>query len=99
MSRRVFVREDAVEDLQAATSWYEGQRPGLGDELTEEFDTTMRRAASTPEAFPFVLPTIRRALVKRFPYAIYFRTVGDAIQVLAVFHARRDPAVLRAKLQ
>ena len=35
---------------------------------------------------------IRRALTKRFPYAIYFSIEGTVIVVLAVLHAARNPA-------
>jgi plasmid stabilization system protein ParE len=34
---------------------------------------------------------MRRALVRRFPYAIYFRAAPDEIVVLAVIHGRRHP--------
>jgi plasmid stabilization system protein ParE len=34
---------------------------------------------------------VRRALVGRFPYAIYFRATPNEIVVLAVIHGRRHP--------
>jgi plasmid stabilization system protein ParE len=40
----------------------------------------------------------RRALLRQFPYAIYFR-VRSAIEIFAVFHARRDPRDLRRNLR
>ena len=33
---------------------------------------------------------VRRLVVRRFPYAVYFREVGDEIVVLAI-HGRQDP--------
>ena len=35
---------------------------------------------------------IRRALLRRFPCAIYFAIEGDIVVVVAVLHASRDPA-------
>ena len=33
----------------------------------------------------------RRALVRRFPYAIFYEYTGVKVTVYAVFHASRDP--------
>ena len=36
---------------------------------------------------------IRRALLRRFPYALFFRIVDDAVFVMACFHSSRDPRI------
>jgi plasmid stabilization system protein ParE len=48
------------------------------------------RIAETPFAFPRVHGDTRRAVLRRFPYAIYFRILDDDIVILAV-HGRQDP--------
>lgn len=35
---------------------------------------------------------IRRALLRRFPYAVYFAVEESTVVVLTVLHAHRDPA-------
>jgi hypothetical protein len=37
---------------------------------------------------------VRRAVLQRFPYSIYFMVEDDRIVVLAIFHARRSPSQL-----
>jgi plasmid stabilization system protein ParE len=44
-----------------------------------------------PEAYALVDPTMRRALVRRFPYAILYEVGATEIVVYAVFHGARDP--------
>jgi plasmid stabilization system protein ParE len=39
----------------------------------------------------------RRALLKRFPYAVYFAVDNEIIVVLAVFHTSRDPESWRRR--
>ena len=34
---------------------------------------------------------VRRALIRRFPYGIYYAVDEELIEVIAVFHAKRDP--------
>jgi len=52
---------------------------------------TIASILQNPLAYPRVYGDIRRALVQRFPYAVYFRPLGDELVVLAVMHGRRLP--------
>ncbi len=45
-----------------------------------------------PDAFPKVYGEIRRALVRRFPYAIYYqRLETDVLEIVACLHTSRQP--------
>lgn len=44
-----------------------------------------------PESYAVVYSDIRRAVLQRFPYAIYYRIVSSRIIVIAIFHGRRNP--------
>jgi plasmid stabilization system protein ParE len=44
-----------------------------------------------PELHAVVYRRMRRALVERFPFAVYYRIDADDVVVLAVTHSRRDP--------
>jgi plasmid stabilization system protein ParE len=95
LKREVRLRTDAERELRDAIDWYDSQRPGLGEELLDEVDAVLECVAESATSFPAVVPPFRRALLKRFPYAVYFRETDDSVQVFAVFHARRDPRGLR----
>ena len=90
MTRRVHFRPQADAEVLEARRWYEERRQGLGEEFGAAVDDTVARIAATPLAFPRVHGETRRAILRRFPYAIYFRIWEDAIVVLAV-HGRQDP--------
>jgi len=86
----VIVRPGAQADIQEAALWYESRRPGLGSEFTLRVDAIMERIAHNPLQFPEIGNGIRRALLQRFPYAIYF-VVAACPVVIAVLHQRRHP--------
>jgi toxin ParE1/3/4 len=65
--------------------------PGLGAAFATEVDLTLARIVQAPLAYPRVQGATHRALVRRFPYAIYFHAMSDEIVVLGVIHARRHP--------
>ena len=91
MTSRLVLRPQAEAELLDARDWYEDQRPRLGGAFATEIDKALAGILQAPLAYPRVQGQVRRALVRRFPYAIYFRAMPDEIVVLAVIHGRRHP--------
>lgn len=98
MSRRLFVRPLAARDLREAQDWYDEQRPGLGDEFRAAIDLQLARVLERPHLYPVIYRDVRRAIVRRFPYLLYFGLSGDDVVVLACLHSSRKPAGLRYRL-
>lgn len=92
MSRNVVFRPEARAEMAEAFDWYEERRGGLGHDFAARVDDAIGLIVQTPEAFQRVHGDVRRALVRRFPHGVFYLIEEDAIVVLAVFHARRDPA-------
>jgi plasmid stabilization system protein ParE len=98
MTVRVVFRRAAKIEFEDAAIWYDGKAPGLGDEFIHEIDQAITNAAAAPLRFPVVFGDIRRAVARRFPFAVYFRVRSDTLVVLAVFHGRRNPAVWQRRV-
>jgi toxin ParE1/3/4 len=96
-ARRVHLKPAARSDLDDAVAWYEGQKAGLGLRLLAEAGGVLERVQQTPLQFPIVHKTVRRALLHRFPYGIFFIHENQLISVLAVTHLRRDPSVWQSR--
>lgn len=88
---RLIVRPDAEADIAAAYDWYEEQREGLGREFLAEVSVAIDALQSEPLRFPAILRTLRRALVHRFPYGVFFVARADTIVVVATMHLARNP--------
>ena len=97
MSRNLVFRQQARREFDAAGDWYERERSGLGETFLAEVDQALRKIAGNPDSFPEVLKGVRKAVVRRFPYCLYFRVRGETIIVLAVFHSARNPTVWQAR--
>ena len=74
----------AAAQLFVAAQWYDEREPDatLGLELIAEFDEVLEFICDRPEMFPIYDGTIRRALLHRFPYAIYYEQETARIVVL-----------------
>jgi plasmid stabilization system protein ParE len=91
VSLPVLVRRAAEIDVMRAEDWYEAQRPGLGHEFREAVDATIARIAEKPLAYPDRYHGARRALVRRFPYVLWYKALPDLIVVLRVSTAAAIP--------
>ncbi|MPY76606.1 MAG: type II toxin-antitoxin system RelE/ParE family toxin [Alphaproteobacteria bacterium] len=94
---RPFFRKAARREFDEAATWYESQRPGLGREFVLAVAHAVSSACDTPQRFPSTLRDIRCIRIRRFPYSVFFRARSDRLIVIAVFHARRDPAIWRER--
>ncbi len=93
------LKPEAEQDLQDAVGWYEAQRPGLGAELWREIRVALGRIDERPNLYRRVNGEVRRALVRRFPYAIYYLSDGTDVAVYAVLHQRQEPSFLKDRLK
>ncbi len=93
MSLPVIVRPEAQADLLAARRWYEEQRSGLGEAFVDCVEEVLARIAQMPEFYEVALRGVRRGKMRRFPYVVYYRVLADRIEVIAVLHGSRNPAV------
>lgn len=72
MNLTAFLRPGARQALAAAASWHEDRREALGSEFIDAFLLCVDRIEDSPESYPLVDAEVRRALLHRFPYAIYY---------------------------
>ena len=96
MTQLVF-RPSAAADVEDAFLWYESQRLGLGEEFLEELELVVQAISESPRRFPVVHRDTRRALLHRFPYAVFYRILADRIVAVACFHGARDPRHSRGR--
>lgn len=99
MTFEVRLRREAEQDLLDAARWYEDQRPGLGQQFLDEVAAILSVIAETPLVYPLVHRNARRALIRRFPFGVYYRFENAISTVLAVLHGSRDPRRWKTRTQ
>ena len=98
MSFTIQVRRAAELDLAVAQSWYESQRSGLGAEFRSEVSKVFARLAENPLIYAPVHQDVRRAVVHRFPYLIWYRVLDRDVVVIASTHGRQNPETTMSRL-
>lgn len=92
MSLPVVSRPQVEEELMDAAAWYDARREGLGDDFLICVEAAIARVSRDPESCALVHGEVRRVLVRRFPYCVYYKVEAEVLLVLAVGHERRKPA-------
>jgi toxin ParE1/3/4 len=88
----VIFTQAARAELIEAQDWYDGEATGPGRRFRQAIHALVERMSDNPRQFPIVFKNVRRALLRRFPYSLFFVVEGDDLTVIACFHASRDPS-------
>lgn len=99
MKKPLIVRAEAEADLAEAFQWYEQQVRGLGDQFLLCVDAVLASIERNPRLYTVVhRDVIRRALMRRFPYGVFFVESEQSISVIAVLHFKRSPQLLKDRV-
>ena len=89
---RLDVSAEAEVEIFEAALRYEREKSGLGFRFEADLGRVFTRLAENPLQFPEIEMEARRALLRRFPYGVFFTVAADVVTVLAVLHLHRHPA-------
>ena len=98
MGVNLIIAPEAAKDLAEAYDWYEGRRLGLGEDFLSCVDASIQMICRIPEMYPRAYEHYRRGLVRRFPYAVFYKYSAETVTVYAVFHTSLDPEKWRERL-
>ena len=96
--RRLILSREAGADIKATYRWYETQQPGLGREFRMAVEATTSRIQRSPASFRLASDTFHRALVRRFPFEIFYEFDDERVVIHLVFHTSQDPGKWRERL-
>lgn len=78
-------------ELKETSKWYNLQRENLGKEFIFEIEKTLAQIQHNPKQFAKIRKDVRKAVLKRFPFAIVYSIIDDTIEIYSFFHNSRNP--------
>ena len=100
MAKKQIITPQAQRDLDSAYHWYQKQSKGLGKDFIRCVDATLATVFRYPFHNQVIFKNVvRRALVKRFPYAIYFVSEEDSTTIFAILDQRRNPEIWQERIE
>ena len=101
MSYHLIFTTETQDDLQQGFLWYEEKRASLGIDFMLSIEATLKSIERNPFAnalAPTSIPNIRRAVVPKFSYLIFYTIVQQSVIILSVISSKRDPAVWKTRI-
>jgi len=95
---QIQVQPLAVLDVEESAIWYEAQEIDLGLEFILEIDAAIDYAVEAPKHYEEIYFGVRRFLLKRFPYAVYFLFENNTIEIIAVLHQHQSPTTWQSRI-
>src|ERR1035438_5053419 len=99
MSFSILVRRKARADIRAAALWYKKQSPALARKFLLSVDDAINRLRATPKMHQIVVDDVRRKLLHKFPYFLYYYHENSRAAVMGLFHTSRDPQVWQDRIE
>lgn len=97
MSLPVVLSPAASRDIEAVRDYHEPLRAGLGQAFLKRVNEVLSRLGAMPELYGVVWKNVRAARLRQFTYVVYYRVLPDRVEVVAVIHGSRDPAVWQGR--
>jgi len=85
-------------EFLADVAYYDQVQPGQGARFAAAVEEATARALAFPLSGSPATPSIRRVIVKNFPFSIVYRPEADGIVVFAVAHQSRLPGYWRNRV-
>jgi toxin ParE1/3/4 len=99
MIYKIKIADEAELDLEDAYNWYEKQVNQLGSEFIRAVDKNLATIQQNPFAYPLIYRYVRRKLLYRFPFGLFYLIQDDIIFVFACLHVKRDPQQWKKRLR
>lgn len=97
MKYSVSILSEAQNDIDTTFVWYELKQQGLGKLYFQVIDKSIQFISNHPFSSQVVFKGIRRLVIKKFPYGIYYKVSANKseIQIIAVIHFQRNSRIIR----
>ena len=95
---RLIYHPDAETELIEAARFYEQRVVSLGADFLGDADAAVLRIQEAPKRWRILEGDVRRYLMQRFPFAIYYRVLPEHIRILAFANHSRHPDYWRYRL-
>jgi plasmid stabilization system protein ParE len=90
---------EAEAELYAAEQWYGGPAAPPAQAFLRAIHARLADIQRFPASHQLVYRNLRRAPLRRYPYAIIYRVERERIVVVSIFHVRRDPRIWQERAE
>jgi toxin ParE1/3/4 len=96
---KIIIHHLAGEDILEIARWYDVQLPGLGNRFENDLEFTVEKLLLHPHNYSALFGKIRKIVLQKFPYLVFFEILEDEIHVYGVIHTKRKPVAMKKRFR
>ncbi len=96
MKKKLFsieISNDAESDFDNSYEFYFEENQKVADIFFNRINLSIESIKKNPLSFPIAYRNVRKFVVKKFPFVIYYQIVESVVRVIAIFHTSRNPEI------
>lgn len=95
MKYKIQIDEEALQDIQEATNWYNEQLNGLGTRFQKQVKSQINSLKTNHEHYANRYADVRCMLIKKFPFMVHYTVDGKLklVEIFAIIHTGRNPKI------
>ena len=87
----IIIPPEVFAEIEVSANFYRTQNPGLEILFLNEIEKALMKIQENPEMVPLIELNIRKFVVQKFPFTIFYEKYPQEILILAVGHHKRKP--------
>lgn len=99
MAFKLIIKPIVFADADDAVAYYERKSKGLGKRFYNNLLTSLEDIQQNPFTFSYIKKPVRRHLISKFPYKVYYLFSDETIYVIGISHAKRSNAFVKRRLK
>ena len=88
---KLVLSKNANIEIEESKEYYNLQKESLGDEFQRDVKNALNSIVKLPNLYPNITSNIKRCLLHRFPFSIFYAIREGTIIILSVAHQHRKP--------
>ena len=90
--------DEAEVDFDKSYEFYYEDSSKVAETFFYRINLCFEDIKQNPKSFPIAHKDLRKYVVKKFPFVIYYRILDKVIQVIAIFHTSRNPEIWKERI-
>ncbi|WP_010419538.1 type II toxin-antitoxin system RelE/ParE family toxin [Anaerophaga thermohalophila] len=87
------ISDEAEIDFDKSYEYYFEESPKVANAFFKRINISLEDIKQNPFTFPIAHKEVRKYLVRKFPFVIYYQIDNSTIKVVAIFHTSRNPEI------
>ncbi|MDP3433967.1 MAG: type II toxin-antitoxin system RelE/ParE family toxin [Bacteroidota bacterium] len=92
------ISDEAEIDFDKSYEYYFEDSPKVADAFFRRINVSFENIKQNPFTFPVAYKNVRKYVMKKFPFVIYYQIVNSIIKVIAIFHTSRNPEIWNERI-